>query len=232
VPGPGLHGNLPANTTVAGAISYDTPKYPVQTGNRFVPAILIGGVVDLGTGTKGTDITQYNTYPTAFGTGIGPDAPGQLTNETIHVSFSEKFSVGFRAKIGLPIYNYWVMPYITAGVAVTRTEADYTYAATNYSTTCTPGSSCATTVFGAGSFNNTRTGFSGGGGIEVQTGIPNVVVAFDYTITSIGNISQTIPLVTTNCAATGGVACTNSADVARFSNLHTQRAVVGVKFGL
>jgi opacity protein-like surface antigen len=238
VPGPGLHGNLPANTTAAAVASFDTPKFAVPLGIPMLfggprSDLLIGGVVDVSTGTRGSDVTQNNIYSTAFGTGLGPDLPGQTTTETIHVSFSERVSVGFRAKIGLPIFNYWAMPYITAGIAVAKTEASYSYTASNFAPgSCTPYAGCATTVSGAGSFNQTRSGFSGGGGVEVQTGIPGVKVAFDYTYTNLGSITGTIPLVTSNCAAMGGIACTNSADVVRFSNLHTQRATVGVKLGL
>ena len=236
VPGPGIHSNLPMQTTAAGVASFDTPKFPVPLGIPMLfggprtSVLLIGGVVDVGTGTRSSDSTQFNSYSTS--SGIGPDAAGTMTNETIHVSFREKVSAGFRAKIGLPVYNYWAMPYITAGVAVARTEADYSYNATNFALGCTPGAGCATNVVGAGSFNQTRSGFIGGGGLEVLTGIPNVILAFDYTYMNLGSISQTIPLVTTNCAAAGGIACTNSADQVRFSNLTMQRFTVGVKLGL
>ncbi len=236
VPGPGIHSNLPMQTGAVGAIAFDTPKFPVPLGIPMLfggprtSVLLIGGVVDVGTGTRSSDSTQFNSYSTS--SGIGPDAAGTMTNETIHVSFREKVSAGFRAKIGLPVYNYWAMPYITAGVAVARTEADYSYNATNFALGCTPGAGCATNVVGAGSFNQTRSGFIGGGGLEVLTGIPNVILAFDYTYMNLGSISQTIPLVTTNCAAAGGIACTNSADQVRFSNLTMQRFTVGVKIGL
>ena len=61
------------------------PKIPVPLG--FGRVLLIGAVIDVGTGTSSSDFTQFNTYSTA--PPIGPDAVGQRTNETINFSFRE-----------------------------------------------------------------------------------------------------------------------------------------------
>jgi opacity protein-like surface antigen len=218
---------LPNKFTTAGVISFETPKIPVPLGGGM--ALLIGAVIDVGTGTATANYTQFNTYTTS--PPVGPDAAGQRTNETINFTFRERVSSSLRAKIGVPILNYWALIYFTGGVAVAKTEASYSYTGTSFSPGCAPGSGCATNVVGSATFNQTRTGFSGGGGIEVQTGIPGVKVAFDYTYTRLGSISQTIPLVVGNCAVGPGL-CSGGAEQVNFSNLSTQRAVVGVKIGL
>jgi opacity protein-like surface antigen len=227
-PGPGANGSLPPGKfTAAGVLSFDTPKIPVPLG--FGRVLLIGAVIDVGTGTSSSDFTQFNTYSTA--PPIGPDAAGQRTNETINFSFREGVNSSIRAKVGVPIFNYWAMVYFTAGAAVAKTEASYSYSATNFAPGCGPGAGCATNIFGSATFNQTRYGFSGGGGLEVQTGIPGIKVAFDYTYTNLGSISQTVPLGVANCSAGAGL-CTGGAEVVNFSHLSFQRAMVGVKLGL
>lgn len=202
-------------------------KIPVPLG--FGRVLLIGAVIDVGTGTSSSDFTQFNTYSTA--PPIGPDAAGQRTNETINFSFREGVNSSIRAKVGVPIFNYWAMVYFTAGAAVAKTEASYSYSATNFAPGCAPGAGCATNIFGSATFNQTRYGFSGGGGLEVQTGIPEIKVAFDYTYTNLGSISQTVPLGVANCSVGAGL-CTGGAEVVNFSHLSFQRAMVGVKLGL
>jgi hypothetical protein len=154
-PGPGANGSLSPKFTTAGVLSFDTPKLPLGI-------VLVGAVIDVGTGTSTSNFTQFNTYSTA--PPIGPDAAGQRTNETINFSFREGVNSSLRAKVGVPILNYWALVYFTAGVAVAKTEASYSYTATNFAPGCAPGAGCATNVFGSASFNQTRTGFSGGGG--------------------------------------------------------------------
>jgi opacity protein-like surface antigen len=228
MPGPGAQGSLPrGKVTAVGVLSFDTPKFAVPLGGGRV--ILIGAVIDVGTGSSTYDYTQSNTYSTA--PPIGLDPVGQRTNETINFSFREGVNGSVRAKVGLPIFDYWAMLYLTAGVAAAKTEASYSYSATNFAPGCVPGAGCATNVFGSASFTQTRTGFSGGAGVEVQTGIPGIKVAFDYTYTHLGSISQTVPLVVTNCSIGAGL-CNGGAEAVNFNHLSFQRATIGVKFGL
>jgi len=74
-------------------------------------------------------------------------------------------------------------------------------------------------------------GISGGGGIEIQTRIPGLKLAFDYTATYLGSLSQTVPLVVTNCSIGPGL-CSGGAEVVTFSHLTFQRVMVGLKLGL
>ena len=226
-PGPGANGSMPAKFTLAGVISFDTPKIPVLLAGGNV--VLIGAIIDIGTGTATSSFTQFNTYSTA--PPIGPDAAGQRTNETITFSFRESVNSSLRAKVGVPIFDYWALVYFTAGIAVAKTEGSYSYLGTNFAPGCVPGTGCATNVLGSASFNQIRTGFSGGGGIEIQTRIPGLKVAFDYTATYLGSFSQTVPLVVTNCSIGAGL-CSGGAEVVTFSHLTFQRAMVGLKLGL
>ena len=191
---------MPAKFTLAGVISFDTPKIPVLLAGGNV--VLIGAIIDIGTGTATSSFTQFNTYSTA--PPIGPDAAGQRTNETITFSFRESVNSSLRAKVGVPIFDYWALVYFTAGIVVAKTEGSYSYLGTNFAPGCVPGTGCATNVLGSASFNQIRTGFSGGGGIEIQTRIPGLKVAFDYTATYLGSFSQTVPLVVTNCSIGAG----------------------------
>ena len=226
-PGPGANGSMPAKFTLAGVISFDTPKIPVLLAGGNV--VLIGAIIDIGTGTATSSFTQFNTYSTA--PPIGPDAAGQRTNETITFSFRESVNSSLRAKVGVPIFDYWALVYFTAGIAVAKTEGSYSYLGTNFAPGCVPGTGCATNVLGSASFNQIRTGFSGGGGIEIQTRIPGLKVAFDYTATYLGSFSQTVPLVVTNCSIGAGL-CSGGAEVVTFSHLTFQRVMVGLKLGL
>jgi opacity protein-like surface antigen len=221
--GPGINKNpgpkfFPLSS--AGA-SFETPKIPIAR-IPMMGTVLVGAVIDIFTGTPATTFTQNNSYVPAL---------GSMTNETITGTFREGANGSLRAKVGVPIYNNWVLVYFTAGAALAKTEASYTYTATNFGPMSAPGSSLATNAYGTQTFSQTRTGFSGGGGLEVMTGIPGVKLAFDYTYTNFGSFSQNVPLLVTTCPA-GPAACTNGSAVVNINHISFQRAVVGVKFGL
>jgi hypothetical protein len=216
-------------TAFTGGASYETPG--LTYGN-----IIIKGVIDVFGGKTSTTSVQRFTYLTGS-TPFGPDAAGQTTTATYVGELSESTNSSIRAKVGVPIYNYWALIYATAGVVVGKTEGSFTYAASNFLPTmpCTPGASCATNVIGAASWSDTRWGFSGGGGVEFDLrqliAIPGLKFAVDYTYSNFGSYSKVVPLVVTNCGPGAGL-CSNGAAVISLSHVSTNRIVAGLKIGL
>jgi hypothetical protein len=217
-PGPGLNFDLKGKVAGTGGASVETPKIPVGP-------VLVGLVADVFFGNLTASSTAINTYPT--GMPFGPDPAGQVTTETRSGSLSERTNGSLRAKVGVPLFNYWVLAYFTAGLAVGKTEGSFTYTGSNFGP-LVPG---ATNVVATASFSDTRKGFSGGGGAEFATGIPGLKFAIDYTYTNFGSFTKTVPLVVTSCGPGPGL-CSNGQEVISVNNLSTSRVTAGIKFGL
>lgn len=87
-----------------------------------------------------------------------------------------------------------VLVYATGGVSFGDISGSFSYVGN----TATP-----TTVSGSGSWNDTRVGFTVGGGVEGDVsnlfGIPGVKARFEYRFTSYGSYSKDIPL---SCSGT------------------------------
>jgi outer membrane immunogenic protein len=114
----------------------------------------------------------------------------------------------------------WTLIYGTGGVAFGNVSGSFAYSAHEID----PCSPCAS-VTGGGSWSTTRTGATGGGGVETLI-TPNLTLRLEYRYTDLGTFSANVPLHTF-CAGT----CTSPSSNAQI-NLHPtfQNVTVGVAY--
>jgi outer membrane immunogenic protein len=125
-----------------------------------------------------------------------------------------------RGRVGY-LVTPWTMVYGTAGVAFGSVSGSFSYSAREIDSSCL---GCAS-VTGGGSWSTTRTGVTGGGGIETLIA-PALTLRLEYRFTDLGNFSENVPLRTV-C----GVTCSSPSSNALI-NLHPtfQTVTVGVGY--
>ena len=210
-------------TPGTGGVSF---AYNIPLGNQFVIGLegnIAGGKV---TGSS----SQSNVHSTA-----SVDFPGKMTSELFQSTLSEGSNATVRVRFGVPIMNYTALIYGAAGVAVGKVGGSYSYMGSNFAPRfdggpqCPAFSACATNVFGAANFDTTRVGFSGGGGIELMTGIPGITIDIAYKYTTFGSFSEDVPLIVTNCFRIGGP-CSNGAAQIDLSHVSFQSVTAGINY--
>ena len=114
----------------------------------------------------------------------------------------------------------WTLVYGTGGVAFGHVSGSFAYTAHEIDGLC--GFVCASAT-GGGSWSTTRTGATGGGGVETFIA-PNMTLRLEYRYTDLGTFSENVPLHTV-C----GTTCTSSSNNAQI-NLHPtfQNVTVGI----
>jgi outer membrane immunogenic protein len=139
--------------------------------------------------------------------------------ETFTGTASQGGDGSIRGRLGY-LVTPWTMVYGTGGVAFGKVSGSFGYAAHEIDL-CSP---CAS-VTGGGSWSTTRTGATGGGGVETLI-TPNLTVRLEYRYTDLGTFSENVAL-RTFCAGT----CSSPSSNASIS-LHPtfQTVTVGVGF--
>jgi outer membrane immunogenic protein len=125
-----------------------------------------------------------------------------------------------RGRVGY-LVTPWTMVYGTGGVAFGSVSGSFSYSAHEIDSACF---GCAS-VTGGGSWSTTRTGVTGGGGIETLI-TPALTLRLEYRYTDLGNFSENVPLRTV-CAGTCSSPSSNA-----LINLHPtfQTVTVGVGY--
>lgn len=121
-----------------------------------------------------------------------------------------------------------ILLYATGGVAFGSVDSAFSYSATTVYNEV-GGGSVTHTTFGAGSWNDTRIGWTAGGGVETALG-PNWKVRAEYRFTDLGRFAKDVPLVRTtssNAVPNPGAAAA-VADVS--ASFHTLRLGVAYSF--
>jgi hypothetical protein len=191
------------------------------------------------------DVAASNSSASTDFTTVHPDAfPSSATAESFSVRVRQGTNGSFRFKGGVPVNTFWgaTLVYFTAGVVVSRIDIDYSYAASSVPTfgSCANAffASCATNSFGNFSSHKVRTGFAGGGGVDIKVpGVgPGAVLTLDYTINAFGSYSETatINTVTLNgspCIPNSSVSCT-ATDTLRIKSQVYHKPTIGIRWAL
>jgi opacity protein-like surface antigen len=174
--------------------------YNIPLGNQFV--IGLEGNVSGGKVTgSSTQSNVHSTFPA--------DSAGSMTSETFQGTLSEGTNATVRVRFGVPIANYTALIYGAAGVAVGKVGGSYNYSGSNFPTGCPA--------------------FSGGGGIELMTGIPGITIDLAYKYTTFGSFSEDVPLIVTNCPAAVGN-CSNGTDHIDLRHVSFQSVTAGLNY--
>jgi opacity protein-like surface antigen len=201
--------------------------YNIPLGNQFVIGLegnVAGGKV---TGSS----SSTNVHSTA-----SVDSVTSMTTETFQGTLTQGSNAALRVRFGVPIANYTALIYGLAGVAVGKVAGSFNYSASNFGQTipfnppCPAFNSCATNVFGSASFDRTRVGFSGGGGIEWMTGIPGITIDIAYKFTTFGSFSEDVPLIVANCQFFAIGPCSNGIAHIDLNHLSSQSVTAGVNY--
>jgi opacity protein-like surface antigen len=208
----GQRGKTPGTSGVSFA-------YNIPLGNQFVIGLegnVAGGKV---TGSS----SQSNVHSTA-----SADGAGFMTSEMFQSTLSEGSNATVRVRFGVPIFNYTALLYGAAGVAVGKVAGSYSYIGSNFNPFCSAfGPLCATNVSGSANFDTTRVGFSGGGGIELMTGIPGITIDLAYKFTTFGSFSEDVPLIVTQCSL---ASCSNGTAHIDLNHVSFQSVTAGINY--
>jgi len=141
--------------------------------------------------------------------------------ETFTGSASQGGDGSIRGRLGY-LVTPWTMVYGTGGVAFGKVSGSFAYSAHEIDGL---GSFGGAYVTGGGSWSTTRTGATGGGGVETLI-TPNLTLRLEYRYTDLGRFSENVAL-RTFCDIT----CTSPSSNALI-NLHPTFQTVTVGFGL
>jgi outer membrane immunogenic protein len=195
--------------------SFDGTKTTGTAGVFLGYRIQFGSVV---AGIEG-DINGKNatSAQAAFGT-------NQFRTEAFSGSASQGWDSSVRGRLGW-LVTPWTMIYGTGGVAFGKVTGTFNYSATEIDFSCPSFGSCAY-VNGGGTWSTTRTGATGGGGVETMIFENKLTLRLEYRYTDLGTFSENVGL-RTFCAGT----CTSPSNNALIS-LHPtfQTVTVGVGY--
>jgi outer membrane immunogenic protein len=187
---------------------------------------IIGIEADIAAKHGSTSSIQANTHA----------APGGSTTETFTGSLSQGWDASIRARLGMPVNYSRTLLYGTGGVAFGHVSGSFGYAATfgpcppSTVSPVVPGV-CPTAGGGAGSWSDTRVGYTVGGGAEWMY-TRNIRLRVEYRYTDFGSFSKDVPLAVTAgvCTAAAGCVATGNAHIDMRASFHTLR--FGVGFGI
>jgi outer membrane immunogenic protein len=145
------------------------------------------------------------------------DMTPQNVNETFTGSLEQGWDGSLRGRLGI-LLTPTLLAYGTAGAAIGEVSGSFSYRAT---TLVEPTAS----VTGAGSWSDTRVGYTVGGGLETALG-GGVKARIEYRYTDFGDISHNIPL-TQVCP---GLVCGSNAHIDTHAAFNTVRLGLGVDF--
>jgi outer membrane immunogenic protein len=124
-----------------------------------------------------TDFEYFRSAGTSSKTvAVVSGSPGTVT---VTSSISTDWLYTLRPRLGWAVNN-WLF-YATGGLAVSNLKPSWTYSDSHFGTSA------------AGSFSNTKTGWTVGGGVEAM--LPNRwVVGVEYLFVKFNNVSSTVPI--------------------------------------
>ena len=194
----GFHGS-PSSFTAGGFIGYR-----MQFG-----ALVVGVETDAAWKHARSSLLQSGS--TEFG-----------VTETFTGSLEQGWDGSLRGRLGF-LLSPTLLAYATAGGAIGEVSGSFSYHATVATVPAIEGS--APSVAGAGSWSDTRVGYTAGGGLETALG-GGVKARIEYRYTDFGNISHNVPLT----QACGDFACGSNARIDTHAAFNTVRLGIGVDF--
>lgn len=191
---------------------------------------VVGIEADIAYKHASTSSVQANAHP-------APPAPG-VTTETFTGSLTQGWDGSIRARVGLPVNYSRTLLYATGGVAFGNVSSSFSYAAafTPCPTAVTPTGIatlvCPTAGGGAGSWSDTRVGYTVGGGAEWLY-MRNIRLRAEYRFTDFGSFSKDVPLAVAAgacSAAVPGCLPAGNAHIDMRAYFHTVRLGIGFGF--
>jgi len=154
--------------------------YSIPLGQYWVAGVAVDAT--------GSGLNSSTTQTSTKLVGVTP------VNETYSVNQRQSFTTTYRASIGVVAFQNTLI-FLTAGGATGKVSGNFSYAA------MTPGST-AVPATGVGSWNETRTGYTLGGGVTLATFRYGPKVTVEYLYTNLGTVNQYIPVASgTNASA-------------------------------
>jgi outer membrane immunogenic protein len=139
-------------------------------------------------------------------------------------SLQQGWDGSLRGRLGI-LVTPSLLAYGTAGGAIGDVSGSFSYNASGPPLAGVAVGLAAPSVAGAGSWSDTRLGYTAGGGLEAALG-GGLKARLEYRYTDFGHISQNIPLTSLNCVAAAG--CTSGTN----SHIDTNAAFQTVKIGI
>lgn len=220
-------------TSVRGRDCFETPfDFKEQTGSLAIGPF-VGYRLQFGILVVGVEAdVSYKSAATMVN--ITPDVPIQTSNRYLrHDEFTGRMSQGtdgsIRGRVGI-LVTPWALIYGTAGIAFEHVTGSLSYTGTVYQ--CgNQGNTCRTLIGVATSgtsFSETRTGTTGGGGVEVQLFGP-WTARLEYRFADFGSFTKSFP-VHTNCGNNNCNSPSQGATIDLHPSFHTVRFGLGFSF--
>ncbi len=140
-------------------------------------------------------------------------------NETFSGSVKQGADGSIRGRFGF-LVTPWVLVYGTGGVAFGSVSGSYGYTANTFA--------CCGSVTGGGSWSTTRSGATGGGGIEALI-TQQLTLRLEYRYTDLGRFSEAVPLSTV-CAVGLCSSPTSGASISLHPTFQAVRVGLGYNF--
>jgi len=187
-------------------------------GYRVQFGVLVVGVEgDAAWKNAKTSLTQMDT------TELG-------VKETFAGSLEQGWDGSLRGRVGV-LLAPWLLAYGTGGGAIGNVSGAFGFDAQGPSPVPTPTPTRTLvpppSVSGAGSWSETRVGYTAGGGLEAALGA-GLKARFEYRFTDFGHISHDVPLTSMNC--TGGCTSGTNARIDTNASFQTFRLGLGIDF--
>jgi outer membrane immunogenic protein len=190
---------------------------------------IVGIEADIAAKHGSTSSIQANTHA----------ATGGVTTEAFTGGLSQGWDASIRARVGMPVNYSRTLLYATGGVAFGHVSGSFGYAATFgpcplVPSPVSPGvfvpGVCPTAGGGAGSWSDTRVGYTVGGGAEWMY-TRNIRLRVEYRYTDFGSFSKDVPLaVSTGACTAGGCLPAGNAHIDMRAYFHTVRFGIGFGF--
>ena len=201
----------------------------VFAGYNIPWALYVVGIeADIAYKHASTSSVQANAHP-------APPAPGGVTTETFTGSLTQGWDASIRARVGLPVNYSRTLLYATGGVAFGNVSGSLSYAAAFAAPAIgVPGTAGFTPAIalaggGAGSWSDTRVGYTVGAGAEWGY-TRNIKLRVEYRYTDFGSFSKDVPLAGACSAAVPGCLPAGNAHIDMRAYFHTVRLGIGFGF--
>jgi outer membrane immunogenic protein len=205
----------PSSGLCSGSLCTETPFNFTGTNTAATGGGFVGYRIQMGTMVVGLEGDA--NAKSASSTYTFSDS-NSFRNETFSGSVKQGADGSIRGRFGF-LVTPWVLVYGTGGIAFESVSGSFGYTAASLG--------CCASVTGGGSWSTTRSGATGGGGVEAMI-TQQLALRLEYRYTDLGRFDQVVPL-TTSC---GGICSspTSGASVSLHPTFQAVRIGLGYNF--
>jgi outer membrane immunogenic protein len=212
----------------AGLSCPETPFNFSGHPNSFIGGVFIGYRWQMGNSVLGVegDATWQDLKTSASQSSITL-IPGGFRSDAFSGSVKQRWEGSIRARYGW-LATPMILLYVTGGVSFGEVSGSFSY------TGSVPAAAPTATVAGAGSWSDTRVGYTVGAGVESDVsglfGVRGLKARFEYRFTDYGSYSKDIALGCTgvSCGVAGVYRSTNSH--IEVSDIYNHKIMAGLGF--